>query len=120
MKVLEDHITHCLMHFTTIVLVDHEKIIDYISDGKEVPKYQSLKDEVYGNKMVHPVDIFAILIVEKSVEVEDKYCSLVHYLCVKRGYEGLGYAKKLLVYSMKDQEFKKKGYLYGFKTATSL
>ena len=108
MKVLEDHITHCLMHFTTIVLVDHEKIIDYILDGKEVPKYQSLKDEVYGNKMVHPVDIFAILIVEKSVEVNEKYCSLVHYLCVKRGYEGLGYAKKLLVYSMKDQELKKK------------
>ena len=34
MKVLQDHITHCLMHFTTIVLVDHEKIIDHILDGK--------------------------------------------------------------------------------------
>ena len=110
MKVLEDHITHCLMHFTTILLVDHEKIIEYIQGGKEVPKYQSKTDEVYGNKTVHPVDIFAILIVEKTVEVEKNYCSLVHFLCVKRGYEGLGYAKKLLVFSMKDPELKKKDF----------
>ena len=98
MKVLEDHITHCLMHFTTILLVDHEKIIEYIKGGQEVPKYQSKSDEAYGNRTVQPVDIFAILIVEKSVEVENKYCSLVHFLCVKRGYKGLVYAKKLLVF----------------------
>ena len=103
MKELKDNVMHCLMHFSTFILVDHENIQEYIEGEKVVEEFEEEKNAKSRKRIVHPVDIFAIMIVEKTVEYEENFYSLIHYLCVKRGYEGLGYAKKLLVFSMKDQ-----------------
>ena len=54
-------------------------------------------------KEVHPVDIYGVMIVENVIEHKDATCTLIHFLCVKRGYKGLSYANKLMRYAFSDR-----------------
>ena len=47
------------------------------------------------------------MIVENNIEHKDATCTMIHFLCVKRGYEGLSYANKLMRYAFTDRRLQK-------------
>ena len=101
MKILRDYIEELLMKFSTYLLIDHADIKEFISTDVKVQK-NSNKFGVTG-KEVHPVDIYGVMIVENDIQHKDATCTLIHFLCVKRGYEGLSYANKLMRYAFSDK-----------------
>ena len=101
MDILWDYIEELLMKFSTYILIDHANIKEYIATDEKVQKHTN-KIGMTG-KEVHPVDIYGVMIVENDIEHKDATCTMIHFLCVKRGYEGLSYANKLMRYAFSDK-----------------
>ena len=101
MEILRTHVEKLLMKFSTYIIIDDSDIKDYIN-RKEI--VQKMCDEPgQTGKKIHPVDIYGVMIVEKNVQFKDAVCTLIHFLCIKRGYEGLSYANKLMKFAFTDR-----------------
>ena len=106
LKDLESHVEEKMLQYSTYFLIDHRDIKGILDRGENIERIAPCKRKIGGNAevIIHPVDIYAVAIVEKFVEFKDQPCSIIHYLSVKRGYEGLGYARKLLKHTFEDND----------------
>ena len=105
---LRNHVKQLMKTCTTYFLIDHMDIIDYMKEGKTVSEYNIDPSSNERIMLQHDVEIYAVLIVEKEVIVKNEKDALIHYLCVRKGYEGLGYATTLLHYALQDKDLSRK------------
>ena len=106
-EALRKHISDRLLDSTTYFLIDHKEKRQFLEDNKEIQEYQ-MGEDGRKEKRKHEICLCGVLIIEKEVQVQTKLDCIIHYLCVKEGCEGLGYATKMLCTAFKDKDIANK------------
>ena len=88
-------------------MIDHKDKEYRVKSNVPIYEFQENED---GSKerMTHAITLCGVLIIEKEVIVKKQSDCIIHYLCVKKGCEGLGYTSKILITAFKDKDIAKK------------
>ena len=68
MDILKEDLLQCLLSYTSYILVDHAKIKEFIEMENEVQQFKTGSNKARRNPITYPIDIFAIMVVEKSID----------------------------------------------------
>ena len=102
-ELLREDVSKRLLDSTTYFLIDAKEKAYCMRNDFDIEEYEE-NDDGTRVKIRHDTDLYGVLIIEKDVCIDTKSDCIIHYLCVKEGNEGFGYATKMLNTAFKDEE----------------